>query len=107
MGFLDSIPTHMDFKGQKLAEQIFQAIIVLFAVVGFIWGYVCEQFVQTVYILGAGFVLSCILTLPPWPMYRRNPVQWQKPRLEPRVYEQPESTQVTSRKAGKRKEKSK
>ena len=32
-------------------------------VVGFIWGYVCEQFVQTIYILGAGFVLSCIVSI--------------------------------------------
>ncbi|XP_002733632.1 signal peptidase complex subunit 1-like [Saccoglossus kowalevskii] len=74
--------THMDYKGQKLAEQLFQAIIILFAVVGFIWGYMCEQFVQTMYVLGAGFVLSCILTLPPWPMYRRSPIEWLKPRPE-------------------------
>ncbi|XP_070561628.1 signal peptidase complex subunit 1-like [Ptychodera flava] len=77
-----SLPTHMDYKGQKLAEQLFQAIIVVFGVVGFLWGYICEQFVQTMYVLGAGFVLSCLLTLPPWPMYRRNPLSWQKPRAE-------------------------
>ncbi|XP_034633020.1 signal peptidase complex subunit 1 isoform X2 [Trachemys scripta elegans] len=42
-----SIPTQMDYKGQKLAEQIFQGIILVSA-----------------------------LTLPPWPMYRRNPLKW-------------------------------
>ncbi|XP_077998455.1 signal peptidase complex subunit 1-like [Glandiceps talaboti] len=77
-----SMPTHMDFQGQKLAEQLFQAIILLFGIVGFIWGYICEQFVQTMYVLAAGFLLSCILTLPPWPMYRRNPLEWQKARPE-------------------------
>ncbi|XP_071945647.1 signal peptidase complex subunit 1-like [Antedon mediterranea] len=77
-----SIPTHMDYKGQQLAEQVFQAIIILFAVVGFIWGYLVQQFVQTVYMLGAGFILSCILTLPPWPMFRRNPLPWQKKKEE-------------------------
>lgn len=70
---------HMDFQGQRLAEQLFQYIILLFGVVGFIWGYICEQFSQTVYILGAGFLLACLLVLPPWGMYRRHNLEWQKP----------------------------
>ncbi|CAM4698072.1 signal peptidase complex subunit 1 [Lepidochelys kempii] len=71
-----SIPTQMDYKGQKLAEQIFQGIILVSAVIGFICGYIAEQFGWTVYIVMAGFALSCLLTLPPWPMYRRNPLKW-------------------------------
>lgn len=66
----------MDYKGQKLAEQIFQGIILVSAVIGFIYGYIIEQFCWTVYIVMAGFALSCMLTLPPWPMYRRNPLKW-------------------------------
>ncbi|NWX18294.1 SPCS1 peptidase, partial [Aegotheles bennettii] len=65
-----------DYKGQKLAEQIFQGIILVSAVIGFIYGYITEQFGWTVYIVMAGFTLSCLLTLPPWPMYRRNPLKW-------------------------------
>uniref|UniRef100_A0A8C5R669 Signal peptidase complex subunit 1 n=1 Tax=Leptobrachium leishanense TaxID=445787 RepID=A0A8C5R669_9ANUR len=75
-GLLDAIPTQMDYKGQKLAEQIFQGIILFSAVVGFIYGYLIEQFGWTVYIVIGGFTLSCLLTLPPWPMYRRNPLKW-------------------------------
>ncbi|XP_015280336.1 PREDICTED: signal peptidase complex subunit 1 isoform X1 [Gekko japonicus] len=71
-----SIPTQMDYKGQKLAEQIFQGIILVSAVIGFIYGYITEQFGWTVYIVMAGFALSCLLTLPPWPIYRRNPLKW-------------------------------
>ncbi|KAM4021683.1 signal peptidase complex subunit 1 [Anomaloglossus baeobatrachus] len=71
-----SIPTQMDYKGQKLAEQIFQGIILFSAVIGFIYGYVIEQFGWTVYIVIAGFAVSCLLTLPPWPVYRRNPLKW-------------------------------
>ncbi|XP_044307111.1 signal peptidase complex subunit 1 isoform X2 [Varanus komodoensis] len=71
-----SIPTQMDYKGQKLAEQIFQGIILFSAVIGFIYGYITEQFGWTVYIVMAGFALSCMLTLPPWPIYRRNPLKW-------------------------------
>ncbi|KAJ8409325.1 hypothetical protein AAFF_G00235230 [Aldrovandia affinis] len=71
-----SIPTYMDYNGQKLAEQIFQGIILVSAVLGFIYGLVVEQFGWTVYIVLAGFAVSCLLTLPPWPMYRRNPLTW-------------------------------
>ncbi|KAK6177503.1 hypothetical protein SNE40_015593 [Patella caerulea] len=76
--FIKSIPVHMDFDGQRRAEKTFQIIICLFGIVGFVWGYICQQFSQTMYILIAGFALSCLLTLPPWPMYRRKPLKWQK-----------------------------
>ncbi|XP_032996609.1 signal peptidase complex subunit 1 [Lacerta agilis] len=76
LGVFRSIPTQMDYKGQKLAEQIFQGIILFSAVIGFIYGYITEQFGWTVYIVMAGFALSCLLTLPPWPIYRRNPLKW-------------------------------
>ncbi|XP_037653976.1 signal peptidase complex subunit 1 [Choloepus didactylus] len=73
---LGSLPTQMDYKGQKLAEQMFQGIILFSAIVGFIYGYVAEQFGWTVYIVMAGFAFSCLLTLPPWPIYRRHPLKW-------------------------------
>ncbi|XP_063071890.1 signal peptidase complex subunit 1 [Engraulis encrasicolus] len=83
LSIFKSIPTHMDYKGQKLAEQIFQGIILISAVIGFIYGYIIEQFGWTVYIVLAGFAISCLLTLPPWPMYRKNPLSWQPAIPEP------------------------
>ncbi|XP_018589510.1 signal peptidase complex subunit 1 [Scleropages formosus] len=77
LSIFKSIPTHMDYKGQKLAEQIFQGIILVSAVIGFIYGLIVEQFGWTVYIVLGGFAISCLLTLPPWPMYRRHPLTWQ------------------------------
>lgn len=79
MGIYDSIvnyPTHMDFKGQETAETLFQQIIVSFSIVGFIWGYICEQFSQTVYVMAAGVITASVLCLPPWPFFRQTPVQW-------------------------------
>jgi signal peptidase complex subunit 1 len=77
---IKQIPLFMDFDGQRRAEKMFQIIIVLFATVGFIWGYICQQFSQTIYILFAGFLFACLMTLPPWPMYRRKPLSWQPAR---------------------------
>uniref|UniRef100_A0A4W6DIS0 Signal peptidase complex subunit 1 n=1 Tax=Lates calcarifer TaxID=8187 RepID=A0A4W6DIS0_LATCA len=57
-----SIPTHMDYKGQKLAEQIFQGIILISAVIGFVYGLIIEQFGWTVYIVLAGFAISCVVS---------------------------------------------
>ncbi|XP_056591387.1 signal peptidase complex subunit 1 [Triplophysa dalaica] len=82
LSMFKSIPTHMDYKGQKLAEQIFQGVILVSAVIGFIYGLFIQQFGWTVYIMLAGFALSCLLTLPPWPVYRKNPLSWQPPLPE-------------------------
>lgn len=54
----------------------------IFQVVGLVWGYIIQQFSQTLYILGAGFVMASIITVPAWPMYRRKPLDWQKPRAK-------------------------
>lgn len=71
--------THMDFRGQKIAERLFQVIISFFGIIGFIAGYVMQQFSMTIYSVLFGVLVSAVLTLPPWPMYRNNPVVWQKP----------------------------
>ena len=42
--------------------QIGNNVSFLLQAVGFVWGYVCQQFSQTMYILLAGVVLSCIVS---------------------------------------------
>ncbi|XP_031828198.1 signal peptidase complex subunit Spase12 [Nomia melanderi] len=80
--YIKSLPMHMDYDGQARAENLSRVIITLFGVVGLIWGYLIQQFSQTIYILGAGFLMAAIITLPPWPMYRRKPLDWQKPQSD-------------------------
>lgn len=95
-----------DFEGQGRAERLSRLIITLFGAVGLVWGYVIQQFSQTVYILIAGVLLASIvsfggwfcifgvvlmflfylqLTIPPWPIYRRKALSWQKARPEAQV----------------------
>lgn len=33
-------------------------------------------------VLGVGVLLAALVTLPPWPMYRKKPLSWRKPRKE-------------------------
>ncbi|KAK3760422.1 hypothetical protein RRG08_023718, partial [Elysia crispata] len=77
---IKSIPTHMDFDGQKRAERYFQIIILAFAVAGFGCGYVTQFFSHTLYILFAGVIISSLLTLFPWSTYRKMPLAWQPAR---------------------------
>lgn len=78
VNYVTSIQTHMDFEGQKKAERLYQVIIALFGAVGFMYGFMVEQFSQTVLFLFVGAFISCVLVLPPWPCFRRNPLPWQK-----------------------------
>ncbi|XP_028396834.1 signal peptidase complex subunit 1-like [Dendronephthya gigantea] len=77
---IKSIPVHMDYKGQQFAEKVFNVILILFGACGFVVGYYKQQFHVSVLFLLSGFLLSCLIVLPPWPCYRRHPLQWQKPR---------------------------
>ncbi|XP_050085714.1 signal peptidase complex subunit 1 [Anopheles aquasalis] len=92
------IATHMDFEGQGRAEKLSRIIITLFGGVGLIWGYIIQQFSQTVYILIAGVLLASILTIPPWPIYRKKPLNWQKARPDPHQPQAQSSTDDTKKK---------
>uniref|UniRef100_A0A914BWW2 Signal peptidase complex subunit 1 n=1 Tax=Acrobeloides nanus TaxID=290746 RepID=A0A914BWW2_9BILA len=83
-GVIQSLPpwmrpfsTHIDFVGQQKAERIFQVILVVHGIIGFIAGFVTQQLSVSMYTIGFGFLLSCLIVLPPWPFFRRHPLNWQ------------------------------
>lgn len=55
------IPTHMDYRGQAKAEMWSRIIITLSGVIGLIYGGFVQQFSQTVYFLGGGFLLASLV----------------------------------------------
>ncbi|VDD84467.1 unnamed protein product [Mesocestoides corti] len=65
-------------EGQKLAERIMHIILQFSCIFGFCLGYYMEQLSISVGIVLAGLVLCIILVLPPWPIYRKHPLKWQK-----------------------------
>eukprot|EP00727_Mastigamoeba_balamuthi_P012784 m51a1_g8128 putative signal peptidase complex subunit 1 (98) ;mRNA; r:207020-207511 len=66
----------IDFVGQHRAELVFKAILILFAAVGFLVGYVLQNFGVTAYFVLAGAVVSALAVVPPWPYLRRHPLKW-------------------------------
>ncbi|XP_050431283.1 signal peptidase complex subunit 1 [Adelges cooleyi] len=93
---------HMDFVGQKHAEYLFRTIITLCGFVGFILGYVKEQFSITIGLTLIGFFVSALLTIPPWPFYARNPLKWQKVRKPAKQIETEENKDEKDKKKKKK-----
>uniref|UniRef100_A0A2P2JDF1 Signal peptidase complex subunit 1 n=1 Tax=Rhizophora mucronata TaxID=61149 RepID=A0A2P2JDF1_RHIMU len=82
----------MDWQGQKLAEQLMQTLLLVFAAAAFGTGYVLGSFQLMVLIYAGGMVLTTLITVPNWPWFNRHPLQWldpseadkhSKPQLQP------------------------
>eukprot|EP00549_Striatella_unipunctata_P026344 CAMPEP_0118673346 /NCGR_PEP_ID=MMETSP0800-20121206/266_1 /TAXON_ID=210618 ORGANISM="Striatella unipunctata, Strain CCMP2910" /NCGR_SAMPLE_ID=MMETSP0800 /ASSEMBLY_ACC=CAM_ASM_000638 /LENGTH=92 /DNA_ID=CAMNT_0006568389 /DNA_START=63 /DNA_END=341 /DNA_ORIENTATION=- len=66
----------MDYQGQRLAELIFHWIICSFGAVGWVYGYIQQDFTFCFYAWLAGVVISVVLCVPDWPFYNRHPIKW-------------------------------
>ncbi|XP_055343013.1 signal peptidase complex subunit 1-like [Paramacrobiotus metropolitanus] len=68
---------YMDYEGQRTSEWLYQRIVLVFAVVGFVVGYYFQMFSYTVGSLGLGSVVATLVCGLPWPCYRKHPLKWQ------------------------------
>ncbi|KAI3780068.1 hypothetical protein L2E82_09943 [Cichorium intybus] len=69
----------MDWQGQKVAEQLMQIMLVVFAIAAFITGYVLGSFQLMLYVYAGGVVLTTLITIPNWPFFNRHPLKWLDP----------------------------
>ncbi|KAI3817464.1 hypothetical protein L1987_11255 [Smallanthus sonchifolius] len=82
----------MDWQGQKVAEQLMQIMLVVFAIAAFITGYILGSFELMIYVYAGGVVLTILTTIPNWPFFNRHPLKW----LDPSEAEKHPKPQVTS-----------
>lgn len=66
----------IDFEGQKRADRFNSYILISSTVIALIAGYVLQSMILTFGIYGAGVLASCLVVVPPWPMYNQHPVTW-------------------------------
>eukprot|EP00956_Cyclotella_meneghiniana_P011667 scaffold16423_cov55-Cyclotella_meneghiniana.AAC.4 len=66
----------MDYEGQKLSENLFFYIIILFGSIGWVYGYFLQDFTYVFYSWSVGVFISLVLCVPDWPIYNKHPVKW-------------------------------
>lgn len=79
----------MDWQGQKLAELLMQVMLVAFAAVAFVTGYVLGSFRLMLLIYAGGVVLTSLVTIPNWPFFNRHPLKWLDP-IEAELHPKPQ-----------------
>ncbi|GAA0139548.1 hypothetical protein Leryth_016338 [Lithospermum erythrorhizon] len=92
----------MDWQGQKLVEQLMQILLVCFAVVAFVVGYVLGSFQTMRLIYAGGVVFTTLLTAPGWPFFNRRPLSWLEPS-EAEKHPKPEPVTSISKKKSTKK----
>ncbi|GAA0139275.1 hypothetical protein Leryth_007109 [Lithospermum erythrorhizon] len=92
----------MDWQGQKLVEQLMQILLVCFAVVAFVTGYVLGSFQTMMFIYAGGVVFTSLLTVPNWPFFNRHPLTWLEP-TEAEKHPKPEPASSSSKKKNTKK----
>jgi len=53
----------MDYEGQKLCENLFYWIIIIFGAIGWVYGYMEQDFVHVFYAWSVGMVISVIVSV--------------------------------------------
>ncbi|KAI0710810.1 microsomal signal peptidase subunit [Earliella scabrosa] len=66
----------IDFEGQKLVEQISRNTLIVASIVSFIAGFAAQSLQVLFGVFAVFVVLLSAAVIPPWPMFRRHPVQW-------------------------------
>ncbi|KAI9091864.1 microsomal signal peptidase 12 kDa subunit-domain-containing protein [Phlyctochytrium arcticum] len=64
----------MDFIGQRDAERYIHGLLTLSGVVAFLAGFILQSLNVALVILLGGTVLTSLICVPAWPMFRSHPI---------------------------------
>uniref|UniRef100_A0A1I8ADA3 Signal peptidase complex subunit 1 n=1 Tax=Steinernema glaseri TaxID=37863 RepID=A0A1I8ADA3_9BILA len=78
-------------------------ILVVSGIIGFGVGFFTQRLSHTVFSIFAGFVISCLVVLPPWGFFRQNPIKWQPVQKEQEQEAQAPSTSQNKKEKKKNK----
>ena len=65
-----------DFEGQRLASKLMSIMLWSAVVVAVPVGLFHHTFVASLIVMVVAAVLTCIVVLPPWPMYNKHPLKY-------------------------------
>lgn len=68
----------VDFEGQKFVETFTVSVVSSTSSVGFVLGYLLQDYNLMRNLIFAGIVASVVVTLPSWPFLQRNPIAWRE-----------------------------
>lgn len=77
--FFQSEYFSLDFRGQLLAEKLYEYIILGGTAGGWIVGLIFQRLSFCIYAWLASVLIASVIVLPPWPWYRRNLIKWAEP----------------------------
>ncbi|KAF3935690.1 hypothetical protein ABW19_dt0207610 [Dactylella cylindrospora] len=72
--FQSLVDGFIDFKGQKLAEQITTYTLAVSFILAFLLGFITQDIRYTLYTGLAGTGATFLAVVPAWPFYNQNPV---------------------------------
>ncbi|KAI5308673.1 hypothetical protein KEM55_005137, partial [Ascosphaera atra] len=68
-----------DFSGQAKADSLSTSLLSISAAISLLLGFLSQDIFITLWTFVASFLLCCLLVVPAWPCYTRDPVQWLLP----------------------------
>jgi len=68
----------VDFEGQKFVETFTVSVVSSTSFIGFILGYLLQDYDLMRNLIFAGILASVVVTLPSWPFLKRNPIEWRE-----------------------------
>ncbi|EXJ79983.1 hypothetical protein A1O3_08269 [Capronia epimyces CBS 606.96] len=72
----DLFEGQIDFDGQRLAEQLYTAILSISSAIALVVGYMQQDIFLSMWIGLAGTLLAMLLVVPPWPVFNQHPQPW-------------------------------